>query len=134
MTYPSWNKIREIAENAGGHRPDAIAPAVCFDLILWDENDGELWKETYVASDFDNFRKFRDGVNVVGIAWDGRLTANDIISRIAQTTCPHLTGDPQNPGACPYSEMGMPMCDVPPLCRHADKLKRDIIFERVETA
>lgn len=134
MTYPSWNKIREIAESAGGHRPDAIAPAVCFDLILWDENDGEIWKETYVASDYDNFWNFRDGVHVAGVAWNECLTANNIISRIASVTCPHITLDPQTPADCPYSESGIPVCDMPPLCPHADKLKRDIIFGRVETA
>lgn len=133
MTYPNWNKIREIAENAGGHCPDAIAPATCFDLILWNESNGELWKETHIASDYDNFWNFHTDVHVAGIAWNDHLTADEIISQIASTTCPHMTLDPQTPANCPYSETGMPMCDIPPLCRHADKIKRDIIFGRVET-
>lgn len=135
MTYPSWNKIREIAESAGGHRPDAIAPAVCFDRILWDEANGELWIETRIASDFDNNVQYHDGVHCLCAAWNEHPTADKLISEMAFTTCPHFQNTTyENPGECPCSESGMPVCDMPPLCRHVNALKHDIIFKHVKTA
>lgn len=124
-TYPTWEAICKAAERAGGHRPDAIAPAVCFDLILWDDITGELWTETHIAADYDDFRQFHDCVHCAGTAWDGHLTPDDIVSSIAAATCPDIGGN-DTPANCPCNPTGIPMCHKLPLCRHAQTVKRHI--------
>lgn len=134
--YPTLKRLEEIAQTAGGHLPDAIAPAVCVDWILWDDSTGEVTVTTRIASDDDNIAYYPDNIRLIAKAWKNAVSVDELIAGIASHTCPYMTADYDY--NCPCNKYGYGMCKTlielgEPLCEHEQHVKRLCAAAREES-
>lgn len=123
MKYPNYNNIAHLAKTSGGNPPDPISGTTVFDAIYWDAEDGKIWKSSVLASDIDNTIIWRKTIFQIALVGT-KITADEIISRIASYTCPSLQGETPR---CTANEYGIPQCHRLPLCKHARTVKAEIM-------
>lgn len=123
MKYPEMENLKKIAATAGGNPPDPISGAKVFDAIHWNVDTGEIWDSPILASDVNNIIIWRKNIYRLAFVGTGKITADEIISRIASYSCPALQSDTPH---CAANAYGFPVCDKMPLCKHAQAVKAEI--------
>lgn len=130
MKYPTIENLKKIATTVGGNPPDPISGAKTLDAIYWNANTGKIWSSAILASDAENVIIWKTEIYRLAFVGTGKITVDEIISRIASCTCPSLQSDTPY---CPANAYGLPVCDIPPLCEHAKAIKAKIIEKGSET-